>query len=39
MLAIWAKHTKIQCTSAETCDMCSNVPMFFSAPTLLKICL
>jgi len=29
MLAIWAKHTKIQCASAEACDMCTNVPMFF----------
>ena len=31
MLAIWAKHTKIQCASAETCDKCANVRMFFSA--------
>jgi len=29
MLANCAKHTKIQCASAETCDMCSNVRMFF----------
>jgi len=29
MLAIWAKHTKIQCARAETCETCSNVHMFF----------
>jgi len=35
MLAIWAKHTKIQCASAETCAKCSNVRMlFFSVPHL-----
>jgi len=39
MLAIWAKHTKIQCASAETSDTCSNVRMFFfRRPTLPKIC-
>jgi len=29
MLAIWAKHTKIQCDSTKTCDTCTNVCMFF----------
>jgi len=38
MLAIWAKHTKIPLDSAETCDMCSNIQMFFWRPTLQKIC-
>jgi len=28
MLAIWAKHTKIQCARAESCDTCSNERMY-----------